>query len=263
MSLQKIFKPNYVNQCKTHIVPENYALDEFPYNKEQVKTLANIYKPDGLEDRLDPNDNFKSAITLYEAYPNLTPLIASKEEFWVYLTHVDCFHYTQQRWNLRGKEESPDTNILAGTASESYIREHFFYSTAHGVMGTTLMNLWWSIYLSVDPSRGESRKYELSEVLFKSEDFRTRRLASGVLARNKEAIIGILQFLKDFPDVYNKFFDARLVYISKYFNRLGGNIRLGYLDRNFFYNELKNHLDLILSIQQREDVFNNDAILSR
>lgn len=43
----------------------------------------------------------------------------------------------------------------------------------------------------------------------------------------------------------------------------GGNIRLGYLNRDFFYNELKNHLDVIRSIKQREDVFNNDAILSR
>lgn len=261
MSLQKIFKPSYVSYRKAHINPEDYALEEFPYDKEQVKTLANIYKPEGLEDRLDPDDNFHSAITLYEAYPNLTPLIASKEEFWVYLTHVDCFHYTQKRWNKKNEKDPIGSDILGGTATESYIKDHFFYSS-NGPMSTTLMNLWWSIYLSVDEERGDKKKYELSEVLFKSEDFRTRRLASSVLARNKEAIIGILEFLRDYPDVYN-FFDARLVYISKYFNRLGGNIRLGYLSRDFFYNELKNHLDVIRSIKQREDVFNNDAILSR
>lgn len=262
MSLQKIFKPSYVAYKKSHINTADYALDEFPYDKGQVKTMANIYCPEGLEEKLDPNDNFKSAKVLFEAYPNLTPLVASKEEFWAYLTHVDCFHYTQQRWNRKNEKDLVGSDILGGTATENYIREHFFYSS-NGPMSTTLMNLWWSIYLSVDPERGESKKYELSEILFISEDFRTRRLASSVLARNKEAIIGILQFLKEYPEVYKYFFDARFVYISKYFNRLGGNVRLGYLKRDFFFNELKNHLDVIRSIRQREDVFNNDAILSR
>ena len=262
MKLQKIFKPTYVSYLKNHINPENYALDEFPYDKYQVKTLANIYEPEDLDGKLDPNDSYKSAIALYEAYPNLSPLLASKEEFWVYLTHADCFHYTQRRWNRRNEKNGETSDILSGTATVDFIKEHFFYSQS-GVMGTTLMNLWWSVYLSVDPSRGEDKKYELTEILFKSEDFRTRRLASSILARNKEAVIGILEFLKENEDVYKNHFEARFVYITKYFNRLSGNMKLGYLNRHFFYNELEKHLDVIKSITEREKVFNNDAILSR
>ena len=244
MSLQKVFKDTYVNALRTNIVVGNYALEEFPYDESKVRYLANVEKPEGLLEKLEIDNDFNSAIALYEAYEEITPLIASKQDFWTYLTHVDLFPYVQKRWS----------NVLSGSADTSYIEEHWFYSKG-GAIRTTLMGLWWSVYCSVDYSRGDN-KYELTKLLFKHADFRTRRFGNSTLFRHKEAVIGILEFLNENRDVHDSYFEGRFLYITKYFNRLGAVKQLAYLDRNFFKSELCRIKSTLLNIRSREDVLN-------
>ena len=100
--LQKTFCESYVKTLRDRIVAgisiDDYFKNEFPYDKSMVKPLAGVYQPVGLVDKMNPDDDLESAKVVYEAYKNISPLLASNENFWIYLTHVDLFSYVQKRW---------------------------------------------------------------------------------------------------------------------------------------------------------------------
>ena len=244
MALQKVFKESYIERLRSNIVPECYAGDSFDYDDTQIRYLANVEHPEGLLEKMNPDNDLESAIALYEAYPTLTPLSASKIELWVYLTHVDLFNYVQNRW----------PNVLNRTADAKYIQEHWFRSS-DGIIRTTLANLWWCVWGSVDESRDD--KYELTRMLFRHEEVRTRNFGASTLFRHREAIIGILEFLVENPDVSSVHFIGRCIYITRYFNRLGAVKQLAYMDRDFFKNELMKKKSVLLSITSRDQVLNN------
>ena len=241
MALQKVFKEPYVDWLKESISVDSYTVDEFVYDAGKTKYLANVHQPAGLLEKLMSAENdFKAAIILYEAYPNLTPIVASQQKgLWVYLSHVDLFPYVQKRWS----------KVQTGDADAKYIAEHWFYN---GTMRTSLMGLWWSVYCSVDESRGADHKYDLTELLFKQEDFRTRTFGTYQLFRCKDAVLGILEFLYENPEITNSFFESRSRYISEYFNKLGAVKQLAYLNKQFFKEELERQKQAILNIRGRE-----------
>ena len=85
MELQKVFKRSYMDELRKNIHISDYQGEVFPYEPSKVKPLANVYKPEGLLDRLDPDDDFTSAKEIYQAYENVSPLLASLPDLWVYL----------------------------------------------------------------------------------------------------------------------------------------------------------------------------------
>ena len=111
MELQRIFKNPYLKQLRDNIIVDDYRKEEFPYDDTQTKALANVYKPEGLLEKLDPTDDFKTAKALYEAYKDVSPLVASLPNLWVYLTHVDLFQYVQKRWPKIYEKEVDEKGI--------------------------------------------------------------------------------------------------------------------------------------------------------
>lgn len=236
--LQKTFKESYVKTLRDDVLAgiglERYALEEFPYDKTMVKSLANVYQPENLQREMDPNDDFKSAVVLYEAYKDISPLLASNEIFWIYLTHVDLFNYVQNRWPL----------VFKSNVSSEYIKNHFFYSD-NGMIRTSLMGFWWSVYCSIDESSCLSDKYDLTRILFRSTELRTRRWGNSVLFRHREATVALLWFIKENISLFESGFSEKCRYITRYFNRLGATKVLAYLNRDFFKAEL-NKMRVIL-----------------
>ena len=114
MELQKVFKHSYMDELRKNIHISDYQGESFPYDPSKVKALANVYKPEGLLERLDPEDDFTSAIEIFKAYDSVTPLLASLPDLWVYLAHVDLFPYVQKRW----------PKVLDGSADEQYVLNH-------------------------------------------------------------------------------------------------------------------------------------------
>ena len=47
----------------------------------------------------------------------------------------------------------------------------------------------------------------MTKVLFSRAEFRVRRLGSSTLMRHKEAVLGILQFIKDNEDFMDEYFE--------------------------------------------------------
>ena len=96
------------------------------------------------EERLSSLD---AAILLYEALPDLHPLMASYAPFWLYVSHVELITYMRKRWpNVIVNRDGEHNN----TASQiSYIMDYWFPSMGSSSK-TWLPNLWWAVYLTVD-----------------------------------------------------------------------------------------------------------------
>ena len=252
LQLQKTFKESYMKTLRDAVKSGEalplYRGDSFAIDEIQVKRLANVYAPEGLENKLIPTSDgdFESAVAVYEACKDISPLLASNETFWAYITHTIMFHYTQKRW----------PNAINGSATPSYILDHWFVGP-NGLLRNAAATLWWGVYSTVDEER--TNKYELTEILFKNYTFRVVTLGSYTLIRHRQAMLGILGFLKDNPDIIQTGFEYKGQFITKYFNRLGSSKQLVYMDRDFFYNTLKKIKDKITSITCREDI-NNDML---
>jgi len=286
--LQKIFKSKYAKELYNNIDIAKYREEKFEYDVDKVKDLANVYCiNDNLSTEIlnyaSSKQDFEAAILLYESYKGITPLVAAMPEFWIYLTHVDLFEYTKKRWPLdidsinlseedndddEGDDENIDENIKEESAKTSkedseenkikkYIQDHWF-KKKH-TMRTTLMNLWWGVYCTIDESR--EYKYELTRYFFSRVDLRTRRLGTTTIFRYREAAIGILEFMIEHKDLMDIYFEGKMIYITKYFNMLGGTTQLTYMDRYFFKRELKSKIDILKTINKRSDILNNIAIL--
>ncbi len=235
MAKQKIFKSSYISRLKRQLEEGRsvhlYKSKEFEYDREKELLLPTVNKPENLLDKmlegLKKKDILKSAIALYEAYPHLTPLQASDERFWTYLTHVDLFSYMKEKRNK---------HITGKTNNEiKYIFKYWFLnSTSHSeLMRHELAGLWWAVHLSVDNER--ENKYELTEVLFKNETLRTRTMGTYLFFRHKEAVIGILEFFR--KNNFKEFEKTHQIF-TKYINLIGGAKPLAYFDRHFFFDEL-------------------------
>lgn len=240
MGKQLIFKDKYVQSLKNNLNVDFYKANEFVYDKKQVLMLANIEKTEGLVDKLDINDDCITAIAIFEAFKKLEPIQASDERLWVYLAHADFYPYMVKRWNA----------VRKGTAKEEkeYILEHWFLksSSQGSLLRNWLSSLWWGVYLSFDESRSD--KYELTRLFFRQLDFVTRTMGAEKFGRHKEAVIGILEFIKENEELFKTKFEAKTRFIARHINFIGGVKPISYYERNFFKSELEKVSSNILAI---------------
>ena len=153
----------------------------------------------------------------------------------------------QQRWS----------NVLDGTSTSNYILDHWFVSS-QGLIRNALANLWWNIHNTIDSTREDP--YELSEIVFKNYTLRTMTFGISTLIRHREAMIGILEFLKENPTITAESFENRGRFIVKYFNRLGAVKQLAYLERDYFKTKCESMKEKILSISTRDQVVNDESL---
>lgn len=266
MELQRIFTPEYVNLLTKEIHVENYLGDNIVYDVNQVRRLKGIEQPKGLEERmLNAESEFEAAVILYESYKNITPALAASPVLWIYLTHADLANYVKREWpdlrkydtdNTRKKQEKGQQR--SEEDMKKYIRDHWLISP-NGIMRTTLMNLWWSVYMTVDENLED--KYELTKVYFSNSGLRTRRLGTGHLGRNREALKGILSFMKDNLEMFKDGIENRMIWITRHFNMIGGAKPLSNMPSEFFYKELEKFKGHLEGIKKREDVTGPNAFV--
>lgn len=266
MELQRIFTPEYVNLLTNDIHPENYLGETIIYDVNQVRRLKGVEKPENLEEKmLNASTEFEAAVILYENFKTLTPTLAASPVLWVYLSHVDLANYVRSLWpnleyydadNKARKQKKGKKRSIVDM--KKYIRDHWLMSP-NGLMRTSLMNLWWSVYLTVDDSADDEHRYDLTKIFFSNSGLRTRRLGTGHLGRNKSALKGILSFIKDNPEIFNDGIENRMIWITRHFNLIGGTKPLANLSSDFFYKELNAHKSHLESIKKREDVTGPNA----
>jgi transposase len=241
--LQRTFTTSYTNALKQELEVQEgrakYFQDEFEYNHDNVKYLANIRQPEGLLDSMmNASSEFEAAVILYEAYPTLTPLIATYESFWAYLTHVDLYPYCTRRWPVDNE------------TSKKEILDHYFVNGNSRILRNALASIWWSVHFSIDRER--ENPYELTEVLFKNYSFRVIWFA--VFLRLREGVIGVLEFLKEHSYLFESGFENKGRYLANYLNRLGASKNLSALNREYFKEVCKSILPTLEGIVSRNDL---------
>ena len=246
--LQNTFTTSYIaklaNEVKTKESIDKYTADEFEYDKSALRFVARVYKPDNLlEQMLNADNDFDVAVILYKAYKDIPLILASNEAFWAYLCHVDLFEYCKKRYPVDDVKNKV-----------SHILDHWFFGRNH--TRNTLAQLWWGVHETIDDDNAED-PYHLTKIFFINYSFRVTWLT--VMLRTKQGLLGILDFLKENPEITDKAFEYRGLFIAKYFNRLGGSKQLSSLPREFFRKELEKNKDTILSITSKDQVSNVDA----
>lgn len=255
--LQKTFKETYTKQLidgvKSGRTLNSYATGDFEIDESQLRQIAGVYTPAGLQQRLiaaSIKDGKKhqagAAIELFKAYKNLSPLIASDESFWAYLCHTELKEFARIEWPWE-KAKNP-TN---------YALDHYFFGKDY--IRNALASLWWGVYLSYDHERENKGEdpYVLTRVFFKNYSLRTTWLT--VILRIPNALHGILEFLNLHPEVIDNQVETRGLFISKYFNMLGATKQLSSLSKQFFMDEMDKIYPILMSIHGRNDVTNKEA----
>lgn len=239
---QLIFQKEYTEQLKEQVKKGDisaYGEKEFKFDSERCFT-TNIERRDDLGEEMlkyaSPQNDFEAAITLYEAFPNLSLEQASYDPFWAYLTHVDLYPYMVKRC-CGGKKPT-----------ERDINNHWWCSS---LMRRGVANLWWSVKQTVDETKDNpEEKYHYTKYFLKRLDWRQRRMGASTLFRHKEAVIGILDYLeKNVKD----YFEGRANFIIMYFNKQATMKQLAVLKREDFYRELESISNSINAVKKREE----------
>ncbi|MDO4511350.1 MAG: DUF6339 family protein [Bacteroidales bacterium] len=212
-TLQKTFKDSYTKQLidgvKSGRILPNYASDTFEIDETQIRSIAGVYTPLGLQNKLfmasrkdGKLHGAEVAITLFEAYKNITPLIASDESFWAYLCHTELRNFAMHEWPWDKTKHKAN-----------YALAHYFFGKNYS--RNALASLWWGVYLSYDYDReakGED-PYTLTRVFFKNYSLRTTWLT--VILRIPNALHGILEYLHIHPEIIENNVETRGLFISK------------------------------------------------
>lgn len=241
MARQKIFTKQYSNDlliaASSKNCAHNYTQENFAYDNIQTLDLIEIEKPEGLAERMLAADcDCTKAKELYKAFATLTPIQASYQPFWDYLSHVDLFQVLQKRWPDVAKAKNP-TN---------YIKEHWF---GKDIM-QCLSGWWWTVAMTV----GESNDFTLTDFIFdKREDLR-QNLGTSTLFRHRAFTRSLLQFLNDTPEIINDHQIPRCRFIIQHFNRLGSVKQLTHLNESDFRNLLESLKPQILDIKSLSDL---------
>jgi Family of unknown function (DUF6339) len=250
MAYQKIFRQNYIGELIRGVRNGNlitlYDNETFEFNEDKVLLSPLIAKPDNGDLHLPEGRSyydFENAKIIFESYRSLTPLQASDVRFWTYLAHADYYKYMKRRW---------PGNDNAGISSRSkYILDHWFIltPTQNNFMRHAIAGLWWGAYLTYDVGREDP--YELTRVLFTQLDFATRTLGAYSLARHKEAVLGIVDFILQNPDLFVPYFEDKTRFITRYLNQVGGIKPLAYFDRSFFRDTLSSVANKIALVKPK------------
>lgn len=246
--LQKTFSDSYVtnlkNDVKTGVSIEKYSADEFDIDTTKLKYVANVYTlTDLLENMMASQNDFEAAVILYEAYKDISLVLASNEAFWTYLCHTELFEYCKKRYPVDDAKNKT-----------SHILDHWFFG--NGYNRNTLAQLWWGVQETFD-KKCIDNPYHLTEIFFRNYSFRVIWFTK--MLRTKQGLLGILDFLEENQDIMEDSFEHRGFFIAKYFNRLGGTKQISFLPREFFKKELESIKGTILAIKSRNDVSNLDA----
>ena len=243
MAWQKVFTPGYVRELKDSIDIEAYKADIFDVKTEKVKYLIGVPVAESLASKMNPKDDFASAVALYEAFPKLSLLDASQMYLWAYLAHTDLFQYMKKRW------PAIDSGV-------DYIVDHWFTDKIRGF----LSGLWWTVKLTVDEKAPADHKYDLTMAAFLNQTFRTRTFVNSAIGKSEGAREGILRFVANNWSLFETKSEARLDFVKTFFSRLGATRELSYFDKDFFYSELEKRRGAIEKVNTRNDARHNKQI---
>ncbi len=206
--------------------------------EEELIELKDCVIPDNLcESMLAAETNLDAAIILYEGM-ELSPLLASDERLWTYLTHGPLLSYVQKKWAV------DDSKNKVG-----HILDHWFVNGHSKLMRNALASLWWSVEISKLESKTDP--YRLTRILFTNYTLRVVALAQVLRSRN--VLRGILEW---FAANGTEKMEVRGSFIAKYLNQLASIKQLTILEDHKIVALIDDVKDVIEKLNEKEDYQN-------
>ncbi len=227
MEQQRILRHRYLNELILSVQAGEgiklFTNNEFQIDSKDILIMPHVERPEFLLSEMNPEDDLQSAISLYRAYENLSPIEATDPRFWGYLSLKDLYPYLTQRW--------PNVKIQKSEMNEkNYIFEHFLIKNSGQLLRNWLSGLWWSVYLTIDTTNTND-EYALTKVLFWNQTLRTRTLGAYLLARKKEIILGFLEYCYEVGKNNFGNFEKEHQELTEFLNLYGGSKPLVLLNR--------------------------------
>lgn len=178
-------------------------------------------------------DNFENGRRLYEAL-KITPLQASDERLWVFLTHNTFKAYMQK---LRPIGEKTNGR---------YIQEHYFVPTLGGLLRNDISLLWWMFYFTTQDENSHDR-YKLTKELFSMRDY-MRTLFGGLIGRATGVRHGVLEFVVNNEALFRDEKQDKIRFIIRMLNQTAGPTLISFLSKNEVGEILQNNTHRIAEI---------------
>lgn len=226
MAVQYKFKKSFLEKIKQLAKDDEnlhmFAKETFDYSSSDLIGMHGVEHPDSLVDKmLIADTEYEAALHLYRAYEDLSPLTASDEAFWSYLSLVELNKYARKR--LASLQQLTSSSVVLAR-----------YFAKERIIKNVIARLWWAVYKS-DKGKNAENRFELTETLFShSELFDT--LTQSRLFRYDNATKGVLRFFTKYSWLITR---ANTLSAMKYFNRVGGARELVAMPETFFIKELE------------------------
>jgi hypothetical protein len=229
------FSTDLFNRLESGITAEAY-LDKKKFSfAENFEEFAeelefDVISNTKLQEILQADSDFERGRLVYEAFSFLTRRQASDIDFWNYLAHNQLYPLVHKMWP---EIDNPPNN----SSPMSYIKNHWVMtkSSQAELMDYPLSGLWWSFFMTVD--EGRTDKYELTKIFFKNLSFRTKSFGQSKIARHRDAVLAVLEFIQE-NGLHERNFEDNGLAIVPYLNLLGGIRPLGFFDKDWFKSKL-------------------------
>ncbi|MCY8466770.1 DUF6339 family protein [Bacillus atrophaeus] len=186
---------------------QEYLNHEFPSGVAKIELL--------IQDENNEKLDYDNAVLLFNALAELTPAEASKENLWVFLTHVSCWEYMRKRWPVNGQNDLEK--------AINFVKNRYFFGQKP-YSRNGIARLWWFGYITHDPDLEDP--YELTKIMLQNQDQDVSRMIaeSPNILRNKNAVRIVLRTLQRMQENSEKTFSKRtfIRYAAIYLNYRGG-----------------------------------------
>lgn len=163
----------------------------------------------------DPSKyDFQNAKKIYELYKDVPIELASEENFWAYLTHVEFWDYMIKRWPIDKKE--------------STMISRYFFGKAKPYYRNGLSRLWWYAHVTYDNELEDP--YFYTRIALKEQERAALLLETVNISRNRTALFATLDVLsnidkwKENDEIYSIKDERNTVLrpLMSYINGIGG-----------------------------------------
>lgn len=257
---QKIFTKSFADKLPAEL-QSNIALyrnDVFEVRPENI-IESNI---DVLDENLAAHmeehtssvarEEFEAAKILFEAYPNLTPLQASHKPFWLYLSHVELYHYMRLRWPILTNKDLSDEELYKA------VKQHFFNPS---IIRNQLEGLYWLVRCSAIRKEDGTYDYSYTEFLFSRRKLGNRGIGASIYFRNPKVVRGMLRFYMDYEnDFLTPHFEEKTDYCIQLMNQKGAVSEISLWEEEDVYQFLLSHRSEIEPIIDRKEQKKRDLL---
>lgn len=236
MELQKQFTMEYLTRIKNQLYEEaalsRYCTESFPLDsaEDSIVKIPGVYNVHVDLVISNPSklaaDDFDNAVKFFSAYKSLSPIVASQESFWAYLTHVEYFDYVKKRWQ-----------IMDSTSVASII-DHFFITNMLKIARNGLARLWWPVFLTNDEFHSDP--YHLTKIFFTNTEV-VQEMSESQFFTCKPLTQGILEFFEEHKEI--NLTKAAIDKVMSYYNKLGGVRQIAFEDKEFFKRTIENEIE--------------------